>query len=77
VLVEHGGWGATAAAPLGAQVVNAFVTKQRQREGNILRLTNASKPAANPATNPNGVPTASATPAIRPGPVSAPAVKQP
>jgi len=77
VLCEHGGWGATAAAPLAAQVINAFVTKQRQREGNILRLTNASKPAASPAPNPNGVPTASATPAVRPGTANAPAVKRP
>jgi len=45
VLCEHGGWGGDAAAPLAAQVINAFVTKQRAREGNILRLTNASKPA--------------------------------
>ncbi len=77
VLAEHGGWGAEAAAPLAAQVINAFVTKQRQREGNILRLTNASKPAASPAHNPNGVPTASATSAVRPGVANAPAVKQP
>jgi penicillin-binding protein 2 len=77
VLTEHGGWGAEAAAPLAAQVVNAFVTKQRQREGNILRLTNASKPAENPATNANGVPTASATPAVRPGITNATAIKQP
>ena len=77
VLCEHGGWGAEAAAPLAAQVINAFVTKQRQREGNILRLTNASKPAASPAPSPNGVPTASATPVVRPGAANASAVKQP
>jgi len=35
VLSEHGGWGAEAAAPLAAQVINAFVTKQRKRDGNI------------------------------------------
>jgi len=35
VLAEHGGWGAEAAAPLAAQVINAFVTKQRKRDGNI------------------------------------------
>jgi penicillin-binding protein 2 len=36
VLVEHGGWGATASAPIAAQVINAFVTKQRRRDGNLL-----------------------------------------
>ena len=77
VLTEHGGWGAEAAAPLAAQVINAFVTKQRQREGNILRMTNASKPTPNPATNASGVPTASATPAVRPGTANSPVVKQP
>ena len=35
VLVEHGGWGAEAAAPVAAQVINAFVTKQRKRDGNL------------------------------------------
>jgi penicillin-binding protein 2 len=35
VLSEHGGWGAEAAAPLAAQVINAFVTKQRKHDGNI------------------------------------------
>ncbi len=34
VLWEHGGWGA-GSAPLAAQVINAFVTKQRKRENNI------------------------------------------
>jgi penicillin-binding protein 2 len=77
VLTEHGGWGAEAAAPLAAQVINAFVTKQRQREGNLLRVIEASKPAVSPVPGPNGVPTASATPAARPGAASAPAVKQP
>jgi penicillin-binding protein 2 len=43
VLVEHGGWGAEASAPLAAQVVNAFVTKQRKREGNLLQVA-APKP---------------------------------
>ena len=35
VLCEHGGWGATASAPIAAQVINAFVTKQRKRAGNL------------------------------------------
>jgi penicillin-binding protein 2 len=76
VLAEHGGWGAEAAAPLAAQVINAFVTKQRKKEGNVL-LTDAPKPAASPAPNPDGVPTASATPATHPGTAKAPAVNQP
>jgi penicillin-binding protein 2 len=77
VLCEHGGWGAEAAAPLAAQVINAFVTKQRKKEGNLLRLTDAPKPAASPAANPGGVPTASLTPAVHPGAANAPAVRQP
>ncbi len=35
VLCEHGGWGAEAAAPVAAQVVNAFVEKQRKKANNI------------------------------------------
>jgi penicillin-binding protein 2 len=52
VLCEHGGWGATAAAPLAAQVINAFVTKQRKRAGN-LRLADTPAPA-----HPQGSPAA-------------------
>ena len=81
VLCEHGGWGADAAAPVAAQVINAFVTKQRKREGNLLRVVSAPKPApappANPQPNPAGVPTASATPAARPGEPGASAINQP
>ena len=77
VLCEHGGWGAEAAAPLAAQVINAFVTKQRKKEGNLLRLTDAPKPSASPAANPNGVPTASVTPAARPGQANAPGGNRP
>jgi len=51
VLCEHGGWGAEASAPLAAQVVNAFVTKQRKREGN-LRLVETPKPAVSPSVEP-------------------------
>ncbi len=57
VLVEHGGWGAEAAAPVAAQVINAFVTKQRKRDGN-LRLVEAPKPVPSPAVIPKGTPTA-------------------
>ena len=77
VLCEHGGWGAEAAAPLAAQVINAFVTKQRKKEGNLMRVAEAAKPAATPAPNPDGVPTASATPAVHPGAANAPAVNRP
>src|SRR5580704_245409 len=65
VLCEHGGWGAEASAPLAAQVINAFVTKQRRREGNLLRV-DVPKPAPTPqptSTAPQGVPTAQALPA--------------
>jgi len=58
VLCEHGGWGAEAAAPLAAQVVNAFVAKQRKRDGN-LRIVDAPKPKS-PAITPATTPTASA-----------------
>jgi penicillin-binding protein 2 len=78
VLCEHGGWGATAAAPLAAQVINAFVTKQRRREGNLIQVS-APKPAAVPAIlqpssspQPSGVPKPPTAPAdismAEPGP---------
>jgi penicillin-binding protein 2 len=35
VLVEHGGWGAEASAPLAARVIEAFVDKQRRRDNNL------------------------------------------
>jgi penicillin-binding protein 2 len=69
VLAEHGGWGAEAAAPLAAQVVNAFVTKQRQREGNLRPQDTrqptqlfATAPAAQPAPD-KAVPPANQKPA--------------
>jgi penicillin-binding protein 2 len=67
VLCEHGGWGAEAAAPLAAQVINAFVTKQRRREGNLLAV--APKPAPTPAPMPpaNGTPTALVATEPKPG----------
>jgi len=76
VLWEHGGWGA-GSAPVAAQVINAFVSKQRKKEGNLLRVADAAKPAVSPAPTPDGVPTASATPANKPGTASAPAVNRP
>jgi penicillin-binding protein 2 len=62
VLAEHGGWGAEAAAPFAAQVINAFVTKQRRREGNLIQVA-----APKPAIPANGIPTASASPIAKPG----------
>jgi penicillin-binding protein 2 len=35
VLVEHGGWGAEAAAPLAARVIETFVDKQRRLDNNL------------------------------------------
>jgi penicillin-binding protein 2 len=35
VLVEHGGWGAEASAPLGARVIETFVDKQRRLNNNL------------------------------------------
>jgi penicillin-binding protein 2 len=48
VLWEHGGWGA-GSAPLAAQVINAFVTKQRKRDNN-LRIADTPKPETTPTT---------------------------
>ena len=62
VLAEHGGWGATAAAPFAAQVINAFVTKQRRREGN-LRLAVTPQPATAPAAPAKPAPPANTAPA--------------
>jgi penicillin-binding protein 2 len=80
VLSEHGGWGAEAAAPVAAQIINAFVTKQRKRAGN-LRVVDAPKPASNPNTTPPSTPPASPTAisAASPGPkaAAAPTPNQP
>jgi penicillin-binding protein 2 len=71
VLAEHGGWGAEAAAPLAAQVINAFVTKQRKRAGNI-RVADVPKPATSPVVPAAPKPPVPVTPttvsAIAPGP---------
>jgi penicillin-binding protein 2 len=48
VLCEHGGWGSEAAAPLAAQVINAFVNKQRKRAGNV-RVADLPKPETTPS----------------------------
>jgi penicillin-binding protein 2 len=35
VLVEHGGWGAEASAPLAARIIESFVDKQRRLDNNL------------------------------------------
>src|SRR3984957_14154311 len=47
VLWEHGNWGNNS-AKLASQIINAFVTKQRTREGN-LKIADTPAPAAKPA----------------------------
>jgi penicillin-binding protein 2 len=49
VLWEHGYWGNNS-AKLAAQVINAFVTKQRKRDNNI-RIADTPKPEATPTTS--------------------------
>jgi penicillin-binding protein 2 len=44
VLWEHGNWGNNS-AKLAAQVINAFVTKQRNRAGNLVKVAEITKPA--------------------------------
>ncbi|HET6216332.1 MAG TPA: penicillin-binding protein 2 [Acidobacteriaceae bacterium] len=43
VLVEHGGWGAEASAPLAARVIEAFVDKQRSLDNNLQEAKVPSK----------------------------------
>ena len=43
VLVEHGGWGAEASAPLAARVIEAFVDKQRRLDNNLQEATAPAK----------------------------------
>jgi penicillin-binding protein 2 len=47
VLWEHGNWGNNS-AKLAAQVVNAFVNKQRERAGNLMRVAEKPKPQPEP-----------------------------
>jgi penicillin-binding protein 2 len=53
VLVEHGGFGGAASAPLAAQVISTFVNKQRKQQNN-LRIAElpAPAPVAPPTENP-------------------------
>jgi penicillin-binding protein 2 len=76
VLCEHGGWGAEAAAPLAAQVIDAFVDKQRKRAGNV-RLVEEQKPTPSPtpsATASSDESTAAAIPQTKPGMTEPPTV---
>jgi penicillin-binding protein 2 len=43
VLVEHGGWGAEASAPLAARVIETFVDKQRRLNNNLQEANVPSK----------------------------------
>ncbi|WP_263378637.1 penicillin-binding protein 2 [Granulicella paludicola] len=63
VLWEHGYWGNNS-AKLAAQVITAYVNKQRERSGNLMKLAAAPKPAAEDhADAPSGISgTAPATP---------------
>ena len=56
---RHGDWGGNS-APLAAQVINAFVEKQRKRENNI-RIADAPAPSAKPES-PNTTPVPAKTP---------------
>jgi penicillin-binding protein 2 len=69
VLVEHGGWGADAAAPVAAQVIDAFVNKQRKRAGNLLQVA-TPKPASNTTASPAATPTAAAPAASPAAPIA-------
>jgi len=59
VLWEHGGWGA-GSAPVAAQVINAFVTKQRKQANNIriAETPAVTQPANTAATGPAAATTA-------------------
>jgi penicillin-binding protein 2 len=62
VLWEHGYWGNNSAR-LGAQIINAFVEKQRKRANNI-RIAETPKPATPPATPPTTPPAAPPTASV-------------
>jgi penicillin-binding protein 2 len=62
VLWEHGYWGNNS-AKLGAQVINAYVTKQRQRAGNVMKIATIAKPAGDNVVS-SGI--GGATPEVKP-----------
>jgi penicillin-binding protein 2 len=47
VLWEHGNWGNNS-AKLAAQVIDAYVTEQRARAGNLQKVAAAPKPVQTP-----------------------------
>lgn len=49
VLWEHGNWGNNS-AKLAAQVISAYVNKQRARSGNLMKVAEAETPAAGKAS---------------------------
>ena len=56
VLWEHGNWGNNS-AKLAAQVISAYVNKQRARTGNLMRVADVAKPAdQNPSDTDQGKP---------------------
>jgi penicillin-binding protein 2 len=63
VLWEHGNWGNNS-AKLAAQVINAYITKQRSRTGNLMKV--AETPAAKPAGLGGSAPAASTTSTAQP-----------
>ena len=60
ILWENGNWGANS-AKLGAQIINAFVEKQRRRAGNLRVVAASPAPASIPPPTP-GTPATSAHP---------------
>jgi penicillin-binding protein 2 len=63
VLWEHGNGGFNS-SKLAAQVINAYVTKQRSRAGNLVKVAESNKPAQQPApAPPSATPQASSQPA--------------
>ena len=67
VLWEHGNWGNNS-AKLAAQVINAYVTKQRAQAGNLMKLADSNKspaptPLSTPATTPPAIDDRAARPA--------------
>jgi penicillin-binding protein 2 len=55
VLWEHGNWGNNS-AKLAAQVITAFVNKQRSRAGNLVRVAAEPKPVAPDHESPDAAP---------------------
>lgn len=63
VLWEHGNWGNNS-SKLAAQVINAYITKQRTRAGNLMKV--AETPAAKPANSEARTASPTTTPTAQP-----------